>query len=73
MNNCNTIHANVIAGATGPDNNASHWKQHFDTLLNSYANCDIFLKTDMLRNFDNTEHDSNMAVLTKAFLKLLVN
>ena len=40
MNNCNTIHANVIDVVTGPENIASHWKQHFDKLLNIYVNCD---------------------------------
>ena len=74
MNNCNTIHANVTDGVTGSETIASHWKQHFDKLLNIYVNCDNSLKTDMLNKFDNSEYDSIMAVSTKKlFLKLLVN
>ena len=71
MNNCNTIHANVIDGVTGPENIASHWKQHFDKLLNIYVNCDNSLKTDMLSKFDNIEHDSNMAVSTKSVSEII--
>ena len=68
MNNCNTIiHANVLDGVTGPENIASHWKQHFDKLLNIYVNCDNSLKTDIiLSKFDNIEHNSNIAVSTKS-------
>ena len=72
MNNCNTIHANVIDGVTGPENIASHWKQYFDKLLNIYVNCDNSLKTDMLSNFDNIEHDSIMVVSAKRVSKLLI-
>ena len=64
---------NVINGVTGPENIASYWKQHFDKLMNIYVKCDNSLKTDMLSNFDNIDHDSNMAVSKKVFLKLLVN
>ena len=44
MNNCNTILANVIDGVSGPDSIASHWKQHFDKLLNvhCYTRCVSF-------------------------------
>ena len=34
-------------------------------MLHIYVNCDNCLKTDMLSNFDNIEHDSNMAVPIK--------
>ena len=73
MTNCNTIHANVIDGVTRLENIASHWKQHFNNLLNIYVNCDNSLKTDMLSNFDNIEHDSYMLFGLKVFLELLVN
>ena len=49
MNNCNNMHANVIAG---PDSIASHWKQQFDQLLNVHVNSDTFLKDYILSNFD---------------------
>ena len=74
MNNCNIIHAYVIDGVTGPENIASHWKQHFDKLLNIYLNFDNSLKADMLSNFDNIEHDLPPCLFRpKVFLKLLVN
>ena len=66
MTNCNTKHANVIDGVTRPENIASHWKQHFNNVLNIYVNCDNSLKTDMLSNFDNIEYDSYKAVSTKS-------
>ena len=41
--------ANVIDGVSGPDSIASHWKQHFDKLLNVYVhvNSDNSLKDDI--------------------------
>ena len=66
MTNCNTIHAYVIDGVTRPENIASHWKQHFNNVLNIYVNCNNSLKTDMLSNFDNIEYDSYKAVWTKS-------
>ena len=66
MNNCNTILANVIDGVSGPDSIASHWKQHFDKLLNVHVNSDNSLKDDILSNIDNIKHNSNMFVSTKS-------
>ena len=50
MNNCNTILANVIGGVSGPDSIASHWKQHFDKLLNVHLhdNSDNFFFGKMI-------------------------
>ena len=66
MNNCNNILANVIDGVSGPDSIASHWKQHFNKLLNVHVNSDNSLKDDILINFDKIKHNSNMAVSTKS-------
>ena len=61
----------MIDSVTGPENIASHWKQHFDKLLNIYVYCDNSLKSDILRKFDNIEHDSNMAVSTKSVSEII--
>ena len=61
----------MIDGVIGLENIASHWKQHFDKLLNIYVNCDNSLKTDMLSKFVNIEHDSNMAVSTKSVSEII--
>ena len=68
MNNCNAILANVIDGVSGLDSIASHWKQHFDKLLNVHVhvNSDNSLKDDILNNFDKIKHNSNMSVSTKS-------
>ena len=71
MNNCNTILANVIDGVSGPDSIASHWKQHFDKLLNVYVNSDNSLKDDILSNFDKIKHNSNMSVSIKSVSKII--
>ena len=71
MNNCNTILANVIDGDSGPDSIASHWKHHFDKLLNVYVNSDNSLKDDIFSNFDKIKHNSNMTVSTKSFLEII--
>ena len=73
MNNCNTILANVIDGVSGPDSIASHWKQHFDKLLNVHVhvNSDNSLKDDILNNFDKIKHNSNMSVSTKSVSEII--
>ena len=71
MNNCNTILANVIDGVSGPDSIASHWKQHFDKLLNVHVNSDNSLKDDILSNFDKIKHNSNMSVSTKSVSEII--
>ena len=73
MNNCNTILANVIDGVSGPDSIASHWKQHFDKLLNVHVhvNSDNSLKDDTLSNYDKIKHNSNMSVSTKSVSKII--
>ena len=71
MNNCNTILANVIDGASGPDSIAPHWKHHFDKLLNVHVNSDNSLKDDIFSNFDKIKHNSNMTVSTKSFLEII--
>ena len=45
---------------------SSHWKQHFDKLLNIYANCDNSLKSDVLSNFDSIEHNFNNGSFDKS-------
>ena len=71
MNNCNTILANVIDGVSGPDSIASHWKQHFDKLLNVHVNSDNSLKDYILSNFDKIKHNSNMSVSTKSVSEII--
>ena len=73
MNNCNTILANVINGVSGPDSIASHWKQHFDKLLNVHVhvNSDNSLKDDILSNFDKIKHNPNMSVSTKSVSEII--
>ena len=73
MNNCNTILANVIDGVSGLDSIASHWKQHFDKLLNVHVhvNSDNSLKDDILSNFDKIKHNSNMSVSTKSVSEII--
>ena len=73
MNNCNTILANVKDGVSGPDSIASHWKQHFDKLLNVlvYVNSDNSLKDDILNNFNTIKHNSKMSVSTKSVSEMI--
>ena len=73
MNNCNIILANVIDGFSGPDSIASHWKQHFDKLLNVHVhdNSNSSLKDDNLSNFEKMKHNSNMVVSTKSVSEII--
>ena len=73
MSNWNTILANVIDGVSGPDSIASHWKQHFDKLLNVHVhvNSDNCLKDDILSNFNKLKHNSNMSVSTKSVSEII--
>ena len=74
MNTSSNIQANVIDGITGPDNIADYWRQHFQKILNS-NDCDISLKSNIMRKFEGIQHNPEMVVSTNSvivFPRLLI-
>ena len=72
MNTSSNIQANVIDGITGPDNIADYWRQHFQKILNSNE-CDISLKSNIMRKFDGIQHNPEMVVSTNSVSQIVDN
>ena len=72
MNTSSNIQANVIDGITGPDNIADYWRQHFQKILNS-NDCDISLKSNIMRKFEGIQHNPEMVVSTNCVSQIVDN
>ena len=72
MNTSSNIQANFIDGITGPDNIADYWNQHFQKILNS-NDCDISLKSNIMRKFEGIQHNSEMVVSTNCISQIVDN
>ena len=72
MNTSSNIQANVIDCITGPDNIADYWRQHFQKILNS-NDCDISLKSNIMRKFEGIQHNPEMVVSTNCVSQIVDN
>ena len=70
MNSNINVQANVIDGATGQDNIADYWRQHFQNILNA-NDCDKAMKDEIMRKFENIQHDPDMVVSTNCIFQIL--
>ena len=72
MNMSSNTQANVIDGITGPINIADYWRQHFQKILNS-NDCDISLKSNIMRKFKGIQHNPEMVVSTNCVSQIIDN
>ena len=70
MNSNINVQANVIDGATGQDNIADHWRQHFQNILNA-NDCDKAMIDEIMRKFENIQHDPDMVVSTNCIFQII--